>query len=166
MMTLGNYRHPITQLCLAFSRDGNHNPWQNRLMFLAGLLTVLVIVGQLTAAGPDKNSYSYRYSTKGRKKKPQVDSKKKREREGVSITAVKGIFKEAGDRFTFYPTKEGRPTNRFYVILENLALERINRIYTEGGQERFWTVSGRLTEYRGSNYLMISKATLLRKRRK
>jgi hypothetical protein len=43
-------------------------------------------------------------------------------------------------------------------VLENLALERIVRILNETRGQRQWLVSGTITEYRGSNYLLISKA--------
>ena len=43
------------------------------------------------------------------------------------------------------------------VLLENLALERISRSLEDNRGSK-WTVSGLVTEYRGSNYLLVTKA--------
>jgi hypothetical protein len=45
-------------------------------------------------------------------------------------------------------------------VLENLALERIGRALDESRGTRLWVVSGLITEYRGANYLLVSKAVM------
>jgi hypothetical protein len=80
-------------------------------------------------------------------------------REGTRITDVPGSFQFSGDRVSFHPDgKEDKGES--FRVLENLALERINR---ELGQARGvlqWTVSGMVTEYRGNNYLLVTKAVV------
>ena len=78
-------------------------------------------------------------------------------REGTRITDVTGSFQFSSDRVSFHPDGKGDKGESFRV-LENLALERINR---ELGQARGilqWTVSGMVTEFRGNNYLLVTKA--------
>ena len=163
MLTLGSYRHPMSRIYLAFVRDGNPNRWPKSIaLALIGLLTLLLLAGQLAAVAPKKPTNGGK--TQNGAKSDRFEKGKQREREGSEMRVVRGIFKRTGDRFAFCPTREGKQVGRAYPILENLALERINRIYSEGGQGRFWTISGTLTEYGGANYLLISRATLLRKR--
>jgi hypothetical protein len=79
-----------------------------------------------------------------------------RAREGTNLVDVTGHFKLAGDRATFYASQG----NARYGGLENLNLERIAIVVSENPDELEWCVSGQVTEYRGSNYLLISKAVL------
>ncbi len=105
-------------------------------------------------------------------------------REGTRITDVKGSFQFSGDRVAFHPDhlshqgSQGQPDGKrqpdgksypngkgdkgeSFRVLENLALERIN---SELGQARGnlqWTVSGIVTEFRGNNYLLVTKAVVL-----
>lgn len=85
---------------------------------------------------------------------PEAEAKGKthRWREG-EVIELDGRLELSGDRAIFYPP-EGEPLR----VLENLALERITRVLTESPGERTWLVSGVITEYRGSNYLLLSKA--------
>ena len=79
-------------------------------------------------------------------------------REGTNLKDQKGYLKVTGDRITFY-TCDG---NQRFRGLENLALQRIaetiDRSTAPGRLE--WTVSGTITEFRGANYLLISRAVL------
>jgi hypothetical protein len=79
-----------------------------------------------------------------------------RQREGSRLTDVSGRFELAGDRIMFYPAG-GRES---YRLLENLALERVGQVLTESRAKQEWTVSGTLTEFRGANYLLLSKAVI------
>ena len=79
-----------------------------------------------------------------------------RQREGMTLTDVAGYFKMSGDRATFYPSDGGKS----YAGLENLNLERITALVSENPRQIEWIVSGTLTEFRGSNYLLISKAVM------
>ncbi len=78
-------------------------------------------------------------------------------REGQRTGALRGHFKRFGGRFAFF-TDDGR--HRFGT-LENLNLQRVVRVVTETPRTLHWNVSGVVTEYRGSNFLLLSRATLL-----
>ena len=45
-------------------------------------------------------------------------------------------------------------------MLENLALDRIVRELGDARDQRNWTVCGVLTEFKGANYLLVTKALL------
>ncbi|MGE0757731.1 MAG: hypothetical protein AB7O38_11950 [Pirellulaceae bacterium] len=79
-----------------------------------------------------------------------------RQREGVRITDQLGEFQKSGDRYNFYP-QNGKGIIR---VLENLALERVTQQLGDVTATRIWCVSGILTEYRGENYLLVTRAVL------
>ena len=82
----------------------------------------------------------------------------RRQREGTQVADRIGYFKMTGDRITFY-TKDGQER---YRGLENLALERVAQIISESQTHVRvqWRVSRIVTEFRGSNYLMITRALI------
>jgi hypothetical protein len=78
-------------------------------------------------------------------------------REGTRISDVSGSFQFSGDRVAFHPDGKG-DKGESYRVLENLALERI---ISELGRARGtlgWTVSGTVTEFKNTNYLLVTKA--------
>ena len=77
-------------------------------------------------------------------------------REGARLTDAKGSFGFAGDRIAFHP--DGSSDS--FRVLENLALERISRVLSEGHGPRSWIVSGTIMEYRGTNFLLVQKAVI------
>ena len=77
-----------------------------------------------------------------------------RQREGARIVERRGRFEVHGDRVIFF----AQEPDAHYVVLENLALERVARVVEESGPQLLWSVSGTLSEYRSSNFLMISRA--------
>ena len=79
-----------------------------------------------------------------------------RQREGSRVSEVTGRFEISGDRVTFFPAG-GRESFR---LLENLALERVATVLSESRARQEWTVSGTLTEFRGANYLLLTKAVI------
>ena len=75
-------------------------------------------------------------------------------RENTRLVDVVGTFQAiGGDSVAFQPAG-GKDSLR---VLENLALERISRSLDENRTSK-WIVSGLVTEYRGSNYLLVTKA--------
>jgi len=50
-------------------------------------------------------------------------------------------------------------SERNLVVLENLSLERIAEAMKIDSSDNRWTVHGRVTEFRGQNYLWIERAT-------
>jgi len=78
-------------------------------------------------------------------------------REGTRLIDVVGAFQSVGgDSVTFSP---GGNKDSFRV-LENLSLERVSRALDENRGARQWVVSGTITEYRGTNYLLLTKAVV------
>ncbi len=81
-------------------------------------------------------------------------------REGTKITKIDGTFRIMGDRASFHPAE----TEKSYVGLENLNLARIIDVLqeaavVEGTTDHIeWSVSGMMTEFRGTNYLLVSRA--------
>ena len=77
-----------------------------------------------------------------------------RQREGTKLVDQIGTFEFLGDRAAFVPAG-GKES---YRVLENLALERISRQQGDVRSSQEWLVSGVLTEYRGTNYLLVTRA--------
>ena len=65
-----------------------------------------------------------------------------------------GRFRTTGDRVAFYSQEDERQ----FPALENLALERIARAINESSDDLQWSVSGIVTEFRGQNYLLVTRA--------
>lgn len=78
-------------------------------------------------------------------------------REGSRLELT-GYFKSTGDRMTFYAMEEEREVR--LRALENLALQRIARVMSETPTQLEWNISGTITEYRGNNFLLVTKAVL------
>jgi len=77
-------------------------------------------------------------------------------REGAKLVDQIGEFQKSGERYNFYPqTAKG-----VIRVLENLALERVASMLVDDPSPRLWNVSGMVTEFRGENYLLITKAVL------
>ena len=79
-----------------------------------------------------------------------------RYREGTNLVDRVGRFKVTQDRVSFYEQE----TEREFPALENLALERVARIVSDSSDELQWSVSGTVTEFRGQNYLLVTRALL------
>jgi hypothetical protein len=79
-------------------------------------------------------------------------------REGTRLIDVTGALASIGpDNVTFSP--DGSRDS--YRLLENLALQRVSQVLDENRDPRKWVVSGLITEYRGANYLLLTKAVVL-----
>src|SRR5262245_7865833 len=77
-------------------------------------------------------------------------------REGTRLTDELGGFSRVGERVSFSPAGSREPLR----CLENLALERISRAIDESQGQRQWVVSGLITEFRGANFLLVTKAVI------
>jgi hypothetical protein len=81
---------------------------------------------------------------------------KERLREGTELVNVLGSFKLTGDRATFYPADgSGR-----FGGLENQTLERVAMVIGEDPSLLEWLVTGTITEYKGNNYILVTRAIL------
>lgn len=78
-------------------------------------------------------------------------------REGTRLTDVTGTFQSIGNENVSFSPSGSKDSFR---VLENLALERISRTLDENRGPQKWIVSGLITEYRGSNYLLVTKAVI------
>ncbi len=76
-------------------------------------------------------------------------------REGSSVVESKGKFRIVKDRLVFQ--EDG--STRSFVCLENQMLQRVASYLSEEDRRLVWVVTGRITEYESSNYLLIEKAT-------
>jgi hypothetical protein len=78
-------------------------------------------------------------------------------REGTRLIDAQGTLASVGaDSVTFSPAG----SKESYRVLENLALQRVGQVLDENRGPRQWIVSGLITEYRGSNYLLLTKAVI------
>lgn len=90
-----------------------------------------------------------------RQEKEAAEAGKLRLREGTELKNVVGRFRQMGDTLTFI---DGQ--NREIGGLPNLNLERVSRVLqtVEEPESVSWSISGRVTEYSGRNFLLISRA--------
>jgi hypothetical protein len=77
-------------------------------------------------------------------------------REGTLLTDSKGRFRFNEDRIVFTDESLGKSL----ICLENIMLQRIHAFSKEdeGGRQR-WSVSGKVTEFNGENFLWLDRAT-------
>jgi hypothetical protein len=90
---------------------------------------------------------------------PTDDQDNQRAREGTQLLRQLGRFTTTGDRLTFHIAG----SEQQYLGLENLALERIGKVLIDRrdqASELQWEVTGVFTEYRGTNYLLVTRALL------
>src|SRR5262249_53669487 len=88
-----------------------------------------------------------------------VSQTQKMRREGTRVIDIVGKVRKQGGRFEFVPD-DGAGT---MTILENQLLERIESTRERQGEAAAlmrWTVTGLVTEYRNSNFLLLQMVTL------
>jgi hypothetical protein len=126
----------------------------------AASLAVLVLSLSVFAGEPDSTqSPEYRPAPGAPAASGQASGTKPTERlrEGTRLIDVPGSFVSLGpDSVTFAPTG-GKDA---YRVLENLALQRVCLQLDDNRGPRQWVVSGLITEFRGSNYLLVTKAVV------
>jgi hypothetical protein len=79
-------------------------------------------------------------------------------REGAVVTDQPGTFQLVGNRMVFALEGDARQLG----TLENLALERVVRLVRQSSAPQTWLVSGTVTEYQGSNFILIDRAVIRR----
>ena len=165
---VGHPPSPILPSPLARSLTLNRHPLRaipRRLAWPIALAISSALAGSMAAQddhsahpaadhGRANRALPARASTVRRKDEDKLGE---RLREGTRITDVPGSFQFSGDRVSFHPDGKGDKGESFRV-LENLALERINRELGQARGNLQWTVSGMVTEFRGNNYLLVTKA--------
>ena len=125
---------------------------------LALLVTAAALVGLPPALGQQEGPAAARASADAKlPSSGQAAGKQaQRAREGSLLTDEAGSFEFVGDRIVFVPAGS-RESLR---VLENLALERIVRELGDARDQRNWLVCGILTEFKGGNYLLVTKSLL------
>jgi hypothetical protein len=73
-------------------------------------------------------------------------------REGAKLVEQTGQFAVSGERVVFVAT-DGQ---RRFIVLENLSLEGVAKALDGNPAAARWTVSGKVTEFRGAYYLLLS----------
>jgi hypothetical protein len=84
----------------------------------------------------------------------EVAKPSERLREGTKLVDVVGTFQAAGGDSILFSREGGKESFR---VLENLALQRVGQALENNLNARHWIVSGVITEYRGANYLLLTK---------
>lgn len=92
----------------------------------------------------------------GRRGTGLADGKGIRQREGTKLVDRRGVFEVHGERVIFV----ARNPDVQYVVLENLALERVVRVVDESGTGLEWSINGELTEFNSKNFLQVTRAVL------
>ncbi len=72
-------------------------------------------------------------------------------REGSVLPDLMGTFRVVGDRMQFVE----RDGNRTFRCLENMMLQRVHQVIGDEQNETAWIINGKVTEYRGENFLLI-----------
>ena len=123
-------------------------------------ITVGILVAGLIGlcAMPGETVENDRADLTGRSEVDDSTQKKgnHRTREGAKLKGELGEFREAGERIRFYLNDD----ETSFVALENLALERVSQELDGNTSPRTWSVSGVVTEYRGGNYLLVTRVAL------
>ncbi len=87
-----------------------------------------------------------------------INAQGTRRREGSNVRDLVGTISKQGLHIVFTPSDHSSPMN----LLENQLLERIESFVEAGGQAIAnvpWRISGRVTEYRGINYILLNTAS-------
>ncbi len=109
-----------------------------------------------TTAAEKATTAAEKAATAAEKNAAPTENALRRAREGTEIVDQVGHFQITGDRVVFF----SEPDNRRFVSLENLNLERVARTIADRPEPLQWKISGLVTEFRGSNFLLIQRAIL------
>lgn len=125
-----------------------------QLFVLIGGSILLCLASGLVAQDDTRNNFRRGGSGSASRKNQPIY------REGTKIVNQLGFFNEASESISFNFEVDGKTVS--LRALENLALERVaNELLNNSTAEPpRWSVSGRLTEFRGSNYILVQRAIL------
>ena len=139
-----------------------HSPRRNFWLLATGSLALISSLAIAQTSDPPANAAAPRLGTPAGRDAPAPASPAPtkpvdRLREGTRLTDELGTFQLSGDRIAFVPGGGAKDSLR---VLENLALQRISFALDDSHGQGQWLVSGIITEYRGANYLLITKAVI------
>jgi hypothetical protein len=126
------------------------------LMCAGALLLGVVLAGASTSITNENAAASPAESASNSSAAPAGEEREKsaRIREGDELVEQTGKFGMSGNRVVFI-AKEGQ---RQFIALENLSLERVANIIDGNPAPLEWIVSGKISQYRGVYYLLLSHA--------
>ena len=105
----------------------------------------------ISGSNPESASESDEISSNIRQSKPRTLL-----REGTIVRNQNVVIRISGGRTMMTVLEDSR---RFYC-LENLNLERISKVIQNNPLMTEWTIDYLVTEYQGSNYVLIQRAVL------
>ena len=130
------------------------------LLCAAALLFGVTLAWTRSAAAPNRTSAELDSGVLSRTNDPEDKSigndQTNRLREGGEIINQAGYFRTAGNRVAFVSADN---KNQF-ITLENHNMERIAQAIADNSNQSQWIVSGMISEYRGANFLLVSRAEL------
>lgn len=135
-----------------------------------GFVVVMVILCRVATAGDDSSTGSRGVAAESTGSRqiqakspdqtaaPHIEGNQVngRWREGSRLVNQLGNFKLSGEHVTFISTDGKLKLD----ALENLAVERVARTIGDSPDQLEWSISGVITECRGSNYLLVTQAVL------
>lgn len=129
-----------------------------RLAAMAGLVGLGGLVGATTlyssafsrAAQPEQ----FEMHEEALSEAPGEQMLQKVLREGTTINKAPVTCRASGDRLQIMFSDYRRRMS----VLENLAAQRILKAVIEDSHDTSWVVSGTVTEFKGRNYLLITRA--------
>jgi hypothetical protein len=90
----------------------------------------------------------------GNSNPPAAAAAFQRRREGDRLDQQLGSFRQLDGQVVFVTLEDKAE----FSVLPNLNLERIERLLGDSPERSIWKVTGTITEYRGANWLLISRA--------
>jgi hypothetical protein len=131
------------------------------------LLVVALVVIACRAQGSEPSGSVANISTPTTAPGPQVNpfaannngaaKSNERLREGTKLVDVTGTFQSAGGDSISFSRDGGRESFR---VLENQALQRVGQTIETNPNAKRWVISGVITEYRSTNYLLLTKVVV------
>lgn len=122
----------------------------------ATVASTMIVVNLNGDANPNAPKGLWSNAVRAEDTPPIASATKERSllREGSTVVEAKGKFRIVKDRLIFQ--EDG--STRSFVCLENQMLQRVASYLSDEDRRLVWVVTGRITEYEASNYLLIEKA--------
>jgi len=147
----------MTPRCSMFPVGRRARRWQPSLIATAGGIALWLAFGWVWAQPyPSADRFARQEDPAAHSGPSQPERSRHQIREGTEVVDRLGYFRTTADRVTFF-SEDGK--DRF-VVLENLSLERIARAIGDNPTQLQWSISGTVTEYHGSNFMLIRRAIL------
>ena len=130
-------------------------PWSKAFCCGTCLVTGMLVLAGLALA---QNAEPPRVSQAGSPAAGGAAGKSnERLREGTKLIDVTGTFQAAGADSVSFLVNGNKES---YRVLQNLTLQRVSFALEDNRALRQWIISGTITEYRGTNFLLLTKAVI------